>query len=48
MSIITTNNNKNSSESNYQIPNLPFSYDIETKKVLKKAGEARSALAELK
>lgn len=48
MSIITTNNNKDSSESNYKIPNLPFSYEIETKKVLKKAGEARSALAELK
>ncbi|MCS5709201.1 Fic family protein [Candidatus Berkiella cookevillensis] len=32
----------------YQIPNLPLDIDIESKVVLKKAGEARSALAELK
>lgn len=32
----------------YQIPNLPLDIDIESKVVLKKVGEARSALAELK
>lgn len=48
MSIITTNDNKGEIKNEYQIPDLPFSYDVETKKVLKKAGEARSALAELK
>jgi Fic family protein len=34
--------------SNYKIPNLPFSTEIETKPVLKKLAAARSALAELK
>ncbi len=48
MSIITINNNKEGKEGTYKITDLPFSYDIESKKVLKKAGEARSALAELK
>ncbi len=48
MSIITTNNNKADRGSKNQIADLPFSYEIETKRVLKKAGEARSALAELK
>jgi Fic family protein len=48
MSIITTNDNKGEIKNEYQTPDLPFSYDIETKKILKKVGEARSALAELK
>lgn len=48
MSIITTHNTNEKKTSSYAIPELPFTYDIESKKVLKKAGEARSALAELK
>jgi Fic family protein len=32
----------------YNIPNLPFDFDIETKAVLKKVATARSALAEMK
>lgn len=33
---------------NYNIPLLPLSFDVESKKVLKKAAEAHAALAELK
>lgn len=46
MAIITANSDKTGKR--YNIPALPFTYEIETKAVLKKAGEARSALAELK
>lgn len=35
-------------KSNYVIPNLPLSREVESKKVLKKVAEARAALAELK
>jgi Fic family protein len=34
--------------SKYQIPVLPLSKEVETKKVLKKVADARAALAELK
>ena len=47
MSIITTSDDI-ARKPLYQIPALPLSYDIESKRVLRKAGEARSALAELK
>src|SRR5690606_18452054 len=33
---------------NYQIPQLPLDFDIETKAILKKTAAARSALAEMK
>lgn len=48
MNIKTTQEQKKQLETTYQIPYLPLSIDLETKTVLKKAKDARAALAELK
>ena len=32
----------------YNIPTLPFSFDVETKEILKQLSKSRGALAELK
>jgi len=48
MVIRTTREQTTPLRSTYAIPTLPLAADLETKRVLKKAAEARSALAELK
>lgn len=48
MSVKTTQDTSSALKPSYDIPSLPLSYDVETIAILKKAKEARAALAELK
>ena len=48
MVVTTTTEEKITIGGEYNIPKLPLSIDLETKKILKKTKDARSALAELK
>ncbi len=48
MAVKTTQDKSLALKSSYKIPKLPFLWDVETIKILKKTKDARAALAELK